>query len=407
MTDTRFIKSIRLRNLLSFGPDTEEFEMKPLNVLIGPNASGKTNFIEAIEILRAAPGDIRVPFHKGGGIKEWLWKGEKETNSIEIETKILRILGPALYEEISLRYFLSFSIYGDGLHIGEEIIENEYPKDDEDFIYRNKKGKVVIKVNQSKEPFFIQKEQVIDNIDTKDKFNPFQSILSQREDPFSYRQLTSLKQKLREIRIFDNWTVGKNNISRIPQQSDLPSDFLLESFSNFALIINDLKDRRETKDLIIEKMKIYYDEFEYLITKIQGGSVQLFIQEKGFKDPIPATRLSDGTLRYLCLLTILCHPEPPPLICIEEPEIGLHPDIMPTIADLLIDASQRTQLIVTTHSDALVSALSETPESVVVCEHDDDGTHMRRLEKDKLDAWLEKYTLGDLWMKGEIGGTRW
>jgi predicted ATPase len=106
-------------------------------------------------------------------------------------------------------------------------------------------------------------------------------------------------------------------------------------------------------------------------------------------------------------MALLLDPTPPPLICIEEPELGLHPDILPTIAELLIEASQRTQLIITTHSDALVSALSEYPESVVVCERDNTGTHLRRLETGKLKDWLENYTLGDVWRMGEIGGNRW
>ncbi|HBL10897.1 MAG TPA: chromosome segregation protein SMC, partial [Cyanobacteria bacterium UBA11162] len=83
----------------------------------------------------------------------------------------------------------------------------------------------------------------------------------------------------------------------------------------------------------------------------------------------------------------------------------LHPDMMSTIADLLIEASQRTQLIVTTHSEALVSSLP--PESVVVCERDDLGTHLRRLDPERLKKWLEDYSLGELWSMGEIGGTRW
>jgi predicted ATPase len=106
-------------------------------------------------------------------------------------------------------------------------------------------------------------------------------------------------------------------------------------------------------------------------------------------------------------MALLLDPTPPPLICIEEPELGLHPDILPTIAEMLIEASQRTQLIVTTHSDSLVSALSQYPESVVICERDDTGSHLRRLEPDKLKDWLENYTLGDLWRMGEIGGNRW
>ncbi len=94
-----------------------------------------------------------------------------------------------------------------------------------------------------------------------------------------------------------------------------------------------------------------------------------------------------------------------PLICIEEPEIGLHPDMMSTIADLLVEPSGRTQLIVTTHSEALVSSLP--PESVLVCERDYLGTHLRRLDPERLKKWLENYSLGELWSMGEIGGTRW
>jgi predicted ATPase len=116
---------------------------------------------------------------------------------------------------------------------------------------------------------------------------------------------------------------------------------------------------------------------------------------------------SDGTLRYLCLLAILCDPEPPPLVCIEQPELGLHPDILPKVADLLLQASQRTQDIVTTHSDVLVDAMTEHPEAVVVCEKHEGESEMHRLRQDELASWLGKYRLGQLWTRGQIGGTRW
>jgi predicted ATPase len=94
-------------------------------------------------------------------------------------------------------------------------------------------------------------------------------------------------------------------------------------------------------------------------------------------------------------------------VCIEEPELGLHPDILPKVADLLVEASGRTQLIVTTHSDIIVDALSERPETVVVCEKADRQTVMRRLDPDALAGWLREYRLGALWMSGQLGGTRW
>ena len=139
---------------------------------------------------------------------------------------------------------------------------------------------------------------------------------------------------------------------------------------------------------------------------VTGGTVGLFLEEKGNR-AIPATLLSDGTLRYLCLLAVLLHPKPPPLICIEEPELGLHPDLLPTLSDLMREASQRSQLVITTHSDVLVDTLTDQPESVVICEKHDGETEMRRLDKADLSKWLGDYSLGNLWMDGELGGKRW
>ncbi len=144
----------------------------------------------------------------------------------------------------------------------------------------------------------------------------------------------------------------------------------------------------------MENLKLFYDEFDDVSTKIHGGTVQVYLHEESLNQPVPATRLSDGTLRFLCILVILCHPEPPPLICIEEPELGLHPDILPHMAKLLIEASERTQLIVTTHSDILVDELTETPDAVIVCEKENGSTNMRRLNAGSLKIWLEKYSLG-------------
>ena len=109
---------------------------------------------------------------------------------------------------------------------------------------------------------------------------------------------------------------------------------------------------------------------------------------------MPSSRLSDGSMKYLCLLAILLNPHPPALVCIEEPETGMHPDLIPKIADLLVGASERCQLVVTTHSDMLVDALSERPDAVVVCEKHDGQTTMNRLNQKELTHWLDKYQPG-------------
>jgi predicted ATPase len=183
------------------------------------------------------------------------------------------------------------------------------------------------------------------------------------------------------------------------------NDRLEEDFSNLGLFLNRLRRVPKAKNAILAALGDLYDGLHDFDVSIEGGTVQVFFTEGEFT--IPATRLSDGTLRYLCLLAILCDPEPPPLICIEEPELGLHPDLLPKIADHLKDASERTQLIVTTHSDILIDAMTEQPESVLVCEKHDGQTTMRRLDHQDLAQWLDKYRLGELWMRGELGGTRW
>ena len=127
------------------------------------------------------------------------------------------------------------------------------------------------------------------------------------------------------------------------------------------------------------------------------------LHEPGFDTPIPATRISDGTLRFIAMLAVLLSPEPPPLVCIEEPELGLHPDAVMLMGDILKEASERMQLVVTTHSNALVSAFSDRANAVVTCERPGTGTVLRRLDPDGLGDLLEDYTLGHLWRQGELG----
>ena len=163
---------------------------------------------------------------------------------------------------------------------------------------------------------------------------------------------------------------------------------------------------RRVKPELLESLNKLFEGIEDLHLTIDGGNVLLFLEEQGGRE-IPATRLSDGTLRYLCLLAILLHPEPPPLIALEEPELGLHPDIIPHVAELLMRASERTQLMVTTHSRMLVDALSTDPSSVIVCEKINGESHFERLNPEALALWLERYSLGQLWSMGELGGNRW
>ena len=393
MDGEKVIKSIRLENILSYGPETPEFELEPLNVLVGPNASGKSNFIEALSILGGTPKDIQEPLRKGGGTIEWLWKGTQDPEDATIEVTV-----DALWNDIPLRYRLSFTEFWARFVLKDEAVEDAHPSStskDPIIYYQYRGGKPVMRV-EGETP----SERPLKREDLKTD----QSILSQRRDPESLTELSFLVFHFERMRFYREFQLGHDSPLRRLQQADLIQDYLLEDGSNLAVVLSYLLNRPHTKARIVDYLQEFYPSVQDILAVVLGGSIQMSFHEKGLHHPVPSARLSDGTLRYLCLLAVLCHPESPSVICIEEPETGLHPDAIPVLARLLVEASKRSQIIVTTHSDILVDALSETPEAVVICEKVNGATQLRRLNADDLKVWLEKYRLGELWTSGHLGG---
>jgi len=389
-TNGPLLREITLRNILSYGPDASPTPLHNLNVLIGPNGSGKSNLIEAIVLLRTCPGDLGTVIRRGGGIGEWIWKGNPE-GVAQLDVVVCNPDGSQ-----PLRHVLEFTNYNSRFRLEDERIENEQPysdKPDPYFYYRYQHGKPVLNVKGVERG--LAQETVKPNL----------SILAQRREPEFYPEVTYLANAYSRIRVYREWTFGRSGVFRQPQQTDERNDPLEEDFSNLGLFLNHLRSVPKAKRAVLDGIRDLYEGLDDYDVSIQANTVQVFFTEGNFT--IPATRLSDGTLRYLCLLAILCDPKPPPLICIEEPELGLHPDVLPKIAELLISAAQHTQLIVTTHSDILVDAMTDEPEAVVVCEKHRGQTTLRRLDNEKLSQWLEEYRLGELWTRGELGGTRW
>lgn len=385
------IHSLKLTNFLSFGSDSKPIELGPLNVLIGPNGSGKSNLIEAMTLMQWAPMELNTPISVGGGVREWLWKGAEVVPTASLEAVVEYREGA-----VPLRYRLAFTEKSQRFELADERIESSEARAGErqpSLHYGYEDGRPTLIVQGHRR-----------ELDRND-LHPEHSILSQRKDPDQYPELTYLGEAFKGIRVYREWSLARHSSPRQPQKADLPNDHLTEGASNLGLVVNRLCKEPAVKRRLLQELRELYEGIEDLHVFIEGGTVQVFISEGPFA--VPAARLSDGTLRYLCLLTILCHPNPPALICIEEPELGLHPDVLSSLARLLRRASGRTQLIITTHSDILVDALAETPEAIVVCEKHEGATSMRRLGRDELSTWLEKYSLGELWLRGDLGGTRW
>lgn len=387
-----FLRNITARNVLSFGPEGMSLDLQPLNVLIGPNGSGKSNLLEVISLLQAAPQELIRPLREGGGVPNWIWQGQQTKPAVVSASVHI----PRGASHLEVKHTLEISDFFQMSIVNRERIETEVPRSEVLYRYSSSDPDTPLL-----KPYGKLDEQRLNRED----LNQQESILSQLKDPFEFMELINLSTLYGRIRLYREWEFGRKAIIRQPMRSDVRPSPLDEDFSNLGMFLNRLRRYPRTKATMFEKLHDIYDGITDYELFFEGGTVGLYFTEGDFL--IPASRLSDGSLRYLCLLAILLDPEPPPLVAIEEPEMGLHPDLIPNLADLLVEASSRCQLVVTTHSDALIDALTERPECVVVCEKHEGQTEMRRLDRSDLTYWLEKYRLGQLWNTGELGGVRW
>ena len=385
---------IKAQNLLSFGLEGIDLELPALTVLVGPNGSGKSNLLETIGLLSCASQDIATPIRAHGGIHNWIWRGSSEMwilGSVEVELSN-GAFAVDLHHKIGLANVAQrVGILTENIRYAETARGGEV----REFVWDRKPGSVTRKTIVSGAEQSAEERPV--EID--------KSVLSEVKDPIQFPELQTISRFYERISLYRQWEFGPRSVIRHPQRIDVKPSPLFEDFSNLGMFLNRFRQYPKSKAELFDKLGDLYSGLRDFELNIEGGTVQIFFTEGEFS--IPATRLSDGSLRYLCLLAILLDPEPPSLVCIEEPELGFHPDLIPKLADLLVDASSRCQVIVTTHSDILVDALSDRPESVVVCEKHDGQTSMRRLDRSDLAVWLEKYRLGELWTRGDLGGVRW
>ena len=388
------LHEIRLKNILSFGPNGQQLVLKPLNVIVGPNGSGKSNVIDAIGLLRAAPVDLHEAIRKGGGVTNWIWRGSNYREIAEIEVHVSHANhDPLLYRLNFVEDEQRFQIHSE--YLGD--IDPPPDRGQHDYFDATPEYVQVLH-DRSYKLGDTQTAKIVPS-------HSNQSVFSYVKGP-AYPELTHIASQLQQIQLYRNWVFGPNSPLRNSQPSDLPNDHLCEDGSNLGLVLNRVKrDHPKSIDRMVNELQQVYEGINGFDVSIEAGSVQLFIREGDIN--VPATRISDGTLRYICLLAVLCRTDLPPLICIEEPELGLHPDLLPAVADLLRDASERSQLIVTTHSDVLVDQLTDDPECVIICEKHEGQTELKRLNKEELVVWLEDYRLGELWSKGVLGGNRW
>ena len=195
--------------------------------------------------------------------------------------------------------------------------------------------------------------------------------------------------------------------AKVKQTGDLEDNrFLKPDARNLAAFLYRLeKNYKDYFDNIQDAIRLvapFFDRFNLQPSELNADKIRLEWLEKGSDSYFNASVLSDGTLRFICMVTLLLQPQLPSVILVDEPELGLHPSAISVLANLLQSAAKRTQVLISTQSVTLVNHFE--PQDVVVVEREEGQSVFRRLDRADMTSWLDDYGLGDLWEKNVIGG---
>jgi len=396
------INTLRIFNYKSF--KDIKLKLKPLNILIGPNGCGKSNFIDIFSLLGSgAKGELLTAINSRGGFDTVRFKGKSKTNNQFGFNFVFPVSNFEGVKSDLIDAGIVYDIYISDLWNGVTV-ENER------LSIVNKEKDIILMDRKPGECFFVDEGSLrilkggdVEGLKKIDKASEL--AIYQVRDKVSYPTAYQVNKYLEEIKVYTPFDISPEAVVRRPQLVR-PGTKLVQSGANLVSVLHSIKENHhEAWNDILEILQNIYPGFKNLSLPPEGGDGKIVIRwsEKPFEDlGFSINMISDGTIRLLLLLALLKSPDPPPLICIDEPEIGLHPSWIKLVGELLEEASTRTQLIVATHSAELVSKMK--PENVIVCEKEDGATVMERLDEKELSEWLEKYTLGDLWLSGHFGG---
>lgn len=381
-----------------------DLEMRPLMVLIGPNGAGKTSVLDLFSLLRDAMlGDLGKALSDRGGLLAILsWTPSPDSWALRIELE-----AGSLPSADSLRYELGVMtgplllalIRGMGsgarpvdyLVTSELLTQGQRPSESEPLR--------LIERTRGQTRFLDPQAGTLEEPDWA--FNPQELALAQV--PRTYRQAEELRRFLSQTRHFAQLDTGKNAPIRNPQELR-PSFVPGPNGTDLVATLYHLKSSRDPfYERIEDALRAGFPSFRGLeFPPVAAGQAILAWYEEPFPGPFYPQQLSEGTLRFLWLTTILLSPSPPPIVMIDEPEISLHPELLKVLSGLLRDAAARTQVIVATQSAELIRWLS--PEELVVMDKEEGFARARWADSMDVRSWLERYTLGELWVMGELGG---
>lgn len=362
-----------------------KLEMRPLMVMIGANGVGKTSLLDAVSLLAAsAGGALNRSLSELGGVNDVLTLGYD--GDIKLATS-LEVPG---YNP--LEYELRLQPRGQSFSISQETLTQLRKGYQDPFKH--------IQAEHGDVRYYdIEQDKLV-----KPSWEPDirESALSQV--PKMYRQPEELRKVLGDVTLYHVLDVGPRAPVKLPQRMK-PATLPGADGGDLVSLLYSLRESDPIRyEAIEDALRAAFPGFTSLgFPPSAAGMMSMTWKEARFREPLYAHQLSEGTLRFLWLAALLQSPGLTTITMIDEPEVSLHPELLNLLAGLLREASDRTQVIVATHSDRLVRFLD--PAEVLVMDVDDEGYAQATFADDlDLDEWLKEYSLDEVWRMGRIGG---
>jgi predicted ATPase len=396
----RSLLKVRVKNFLSLRD--VEVDLQPLNVLVGPNAAGKSNFLDVIRFLGdAAREDLRPALAKRGGYDAVRFRGEPSNGGkieIHVEAVVTKRASERAHDSYTLRFW-----------------ENAIPRSktrrvlarEEEFSFKRTPGRGRRLTIQGKR--FTIHDGAKTPAKPENLLQPESLALSTLPRLAPERggeQVGTIAELFSSFVVFD---VDVAAASRPAPFSNV--DELLADASNLAAFLYHLSSHDEWFAAFEDDARAMIPGYERIHFKHVGGAeeaIAVEIEERGLRGTTPLSRASYGSIRALALLALLYETNPTKLTCVEEIDHGFHPHVFDRLVDRLRWASERTQFLIVTHSPALVNRLHAS--ELIVCERDAETgeTRMPAIDPVEVRALEERLSgkmgLGELWFSGTLGG---
>ncbi len=370
-----------------------------LNVVIGPNGSGKSNLLKMLEMISAsAQGKLSEYVNAEGGMSAIVWDGE--VSDVKWQIKLVPDLLSNIFVH-SYSAYLMRSLFSSSYVVREEALATttfHFGEQDEDLT-------IPLVLRHSTNAVYYDGDNKQVQL-PKEVIPEEETIISLANNPLAFNNqlLPIIASSLRLGSVYHTFRVDQNApirqapVSRLEQRVSPDGQNLINVLH--TLYTTDRKFKQDINDAMFAAFGADFDEL--IFPPAADQRIQMRVRWKTLKREQSTADLSDGTLRFLFLMTVLASPNPPPLIAIDEPETGLHPSMLPIIAEFAVEAATRTQVIFTTHSDQFLSAFRDTRPTVTIARWENGETTLTTVDDSELAYWVKDYSLGQLFRSGEL-----